>query len=81
MYNAERRKAEIQTIKELGKSIGYGNIMDIASALWALDLERMHGIKSGAHIPTVEPFLTGEGKEVARESLNFRLDELKHLGF
>ena len=81
MYNAERRKAEIQRIKELGKSIGYGNHMDIASALWALELERLHGIKGGAHIPTVEPFLTEEGKEVAKETLEFRLDELKHLGF
>lgn len=81
MYSAERRKAEIQKIKELGKSIGYGNLMDIASALWTLELERMHGIKSGAHIPTVEPFLTEEGKEVAKETLNIRVDELKHLGF
>lgn len=81
MYNEESRKAEIQKIKELGKTIGYGNIMDIASALWTLELERLHGIKNGAHIPTVEQFLTEEGKEVAKESLQFRLDELKYLGF
>lgn len=75
------RKSEILAVKELGTRIGYGNIMDIASALWTLELERLHGIKNGAHIPTVEPFLTEEGKEVAKESLQFRLDELRYLGF
>lgn len=77
----ERRKAEIQRIKELGKSIGYGNLMDIASALWALDLERKYGVKSGAHIPTVEPLLTEEGKQIAKDSMDARLSELKYLGF
>ena len=75
------RKSEILEVKALGERIGYGNMMDIASALWALELERLHGIKDGAHIPTVEPFLTEEGKEVAKETLEFRLNELKHLGF
>lgn len=79
MQKAERQK--YKKIKELGKTIGYGNLMDIASALWTLELERLHGIKNGAHIPTVEPFLTEEGKEVANESLQFRLDKLKYLGF
>lgn len=77
----ECRKEEIQSVKRLGELIGYGNIMDIASALWALDLERKHGIKCGMHIPTVEPCLTEEGKEMAKESLDFRLSELKALGF
>lgn len=77
----ERRKEEIQIVKNIGKMIGYGNMMDIASALWALDLERNHGIRGGAHIPTVEPFLTKEGKKNAKESLDFRMEELKNLGF
>lgn len=75
------RKSEILEVKALGERIGYGNLMDIASALWTLKLERTHGIKNGAHIPTVEPFLTEEGKESSKELLKFRLDELKHLGF
>lgn len=57
-----RRKEEIQRVKQLGEMIGYGNMMDIASALWALKLEKAYGFSSGAHIPTVEPFLTEEGK-------------------
>lgn len=75
------RKSEILLVKEIGERIGYGNMMDIASALWTLKLERLYGIKNGAHIPTVEPFLTEEGKETSKKSLDFRLYELKRLGF
>lgn len=68
----ECRKEEIQSVKRLGELIGYGNIMDIASALWALDLERKHGIKGGMHIPTVEPCLTEEGKEEGKRECDER---------
>ena len=75
------RKSEILEVKSLGERIGYGNMMDIASALWTLELERSHGIKSIAFIPTVETLLTKYGKETAKKSLDFRLYELKRLGF
>ena len=78
---SNRRKDEIQKIKELGEKIGYGNMMDVASALWALKLEKQYGTTYGAHIPTVEPFLTEEGKEEAKRDLDFRLSEIKSLGF
>lgn len=77
----QRRKAEIQRIKELGESIGYGNLMDVASALWVLDLERNNNPKCGAFIPTVELFLTEEGKKKAKKSMNIRIGELEYLGF
>lgn len=32
------QKDEIESVRTLGKLIGYGNIMDIASALWGIDL-------------------------------------------
>jgi len=51
------RSEEILAVKELGDKIGYGNMMDIASALWANMLEDSYGISSGAFVPTVLPLL------------------------
>ena len=42
---------EVRMVKELGERIGYGNMMDIASSLWAIDLEDVYNINSGAFIP------------------------------
>ena len=33
--NEERFKREVEAVKSLGDQIGYGNMMTIASALWA----------------------------------------------
>jgi len=49
----KRYKSEIEQVKELGERIGYGNMMSIASGLWALMLEKQYGITSGAFVPTV----------------------------
>lgn len=45
------RADEIQAVKELGERIGYGNMMDIASALWANKLEESGLPVSGAFVP------------------------------
>ena len=47
------RKAEILAVKQLGELIGYGNIMDIASALWAISLDKSIGYDGGAFVPVV----------------------------
>lgn len=66
----ERLKYEVQAVKTLGQSIGYGHLMQLASTLWADDLES-HGLpRSGAHVPTVMPLLTEEGKKIAENSDN-----------
>lgn len=72
---AVRRKNEIQSVLLLCEQIGYGNAMDIASALWTLKAGSMH------HVPTVAPFLTKDGLKHAKENLDFRLSELESLGF
>lgn len=66
-----RRLSEILAVERLCESIGYGNVMDIASGLWA--------IKEGSsmHVPSVEGYLTKEGKAVARAALNARIEEIK----
>jgi len=45
-------KIEVELVKTLGDKIGYGNMMSIASALWAIKLEDSGAPKSGAFIPT-----------------------------
>jgi hypothetical protein len=47
------RDREIKLVKDLGSLIGYGNMMDIASALWAEELEKSYNITMGAFIPAV----------------------------
>ena len=75
--NGNSRLDELLTVKQLGDKIGYGNIMDIASALWAKLLLDEYGIEGGCHLPTVEPYMTEEGKKVARSGLVARLQELE----
>jgi hypothetical protein len=57
------RSEEIRAIKALGERIGYGNIMSIASGLWAVMLEDSYGIDSGAFVPTVIPLLKEDERE------------------
>ena len=45
------RKDEILEVKKLGERIGYGNLMDIASALMSI---KSDGIEI-EHVPTVLP--------------------------
>ena len=69
------RKEEIARVEQLGEAIGYGNLMDISSGLWAL--------KEGnpMHMPSVKGFMTEEGKKVSLQQLDARLTELKKLGY
>jgi len=47
------RDKEIYLVQKIGDLIGYGNMMDIASALWAEELEKSYNITTGAFIPAV----------------------------
>ena len=49
----ERFKRECEEVKRLGDQIGYGNMMMIASALWAKMLIDEGGTDSGAFFPTI----------------------------
>lgn len=63
-------KDEVHVVKSLGQSIGYGHLMQLASTLWANDLES-HGLpRLGAHVPTVMTLLTEDGKKIAESSDN-----------
>ena len=51
--NEERLKREVEEVKRLGDQIGYGNMMTIASALWAKMLTDEWGRDDGAFYPTI----------------------------
>lgn len=69
------RESEILEVKALGERIGYGNMMDIASAIWAIE------VGHPMHMPSVEGFMTEKGKEVALHGIEARMEELKRLGY
>lgn len=51
---------EIFDVKELGDRIGYGHLMELASALWRYDLQS-HGHPSiGAFVPVIPRGFTNE---------------------
>lgn len=51
--NEERFKREVEEVKRLGDQIGYGNMITIASALWAKMLIDEWGTDNGAFYPTI----------------------------
>lgn len=72
------RKDEILAVKALGERIGYGNMMDIASALWSIKLSD-DGIERIMHVPTVEPCMKKKEWERTRNEVHFRVEEIKSL--
>ena len=61
-------KGEVLAVKQLGEQIGYGNMMSIASALWALKLTESGLPTSGAFIPTIAfDMKKKEGKRASEE--------------
>ena len=72
------RKDEILAVKDLGERIGYGNMMDIASALWSIKLSD-DGIERIMHVPTVEPCMKKKEWEMTRKAVHFRVEEIKSL--
>ena len=62
---------EIRLVDELGKQIGYGNIMNIASALWAKGLSDWDGIdiSDGAFIPVTFTMIKDDCREIAENSI------------
>ena len=74
-----RRKNEIIEVKALGERIGYGNMMDIASALWSMKLSD-DGILRIMHVPTVEPCMKKKEWERTRLQVLARINEIKTYG-
>lgn len=79
MINKYMRKQEIIAVKELGEVIGYGNLMDIASALWAMKLSG-DWVERIMHVPTIEPCMKKKEWERTREQVLGRAEEIKSYG-
>ncbi|PZT57413.1 hypothetical protein [Paenibacillus silvae] len=73
------RKAEIEAVKNLGEKIGYGNLMDIASGLWGISLEDKYGIKTGAFVPTVLPFINKKDRKIAEARFDSTMEHIREL--
>ena len=61
---------EIRLVQELGEKIGYGNMMEIASALWARKLNDYdgNGISVGADIPILFCAVNDQWWSIAKDS-------------
>lgn len=74
-------KSEILIVKTLGEQIGYGNLMDIASVLWAGNLQRYGNSDVGAFYPAMLTQLKDdELKEEAIQNRFRKMQLYKELG-
>jgi len=74
-------KHEVLHIKALGEMIGYGNIMDIASILWAEQLKRDGLPDSGAFYATIiSEIKEGRLKDTLIEERCQKIEYYKMLG-
>lgn len=57
----DREKAEILAVDSLGRQIGFGHLMSLATALWRRQLKKSgEHLMSGAFVPTVDLFVKDE---------------------
>ena len=70
------REEEIQEVKKLGERIGYGNLMDIASALMSM---KSDGIKI-EHASTVFPCIKKEEIAGIMQQVLQRVEEIRAYG-
>ena len=71
----KKYKAEILTVKALGDAIGYGNLMDIASVLWAENLQRNGEPDIGAFYPAILTQLQDD--ELKEEAIRNRFRKIQ----
>jgi len=57
----ENLAKEVIMVKEIGEKIGYGHLMELASALWRKSLKDKGLPESGAFIPSISEY--GENPE------------------
>lgn len=72
---------ECEEVKELGRKIGYGNMMTIASHLWAKNLRDTFGVDNGAFYPTLLMNMKdGELTELAKREREVYIEKFKKWG-
>ncbi len=78
--NKTKRMQEILKVKELGEKIGYGNMMDIASALWAIRATQEFRRETIAYVPAMESCMKKEAWNRTRKEILMRMEEIKGYG-
>ncbi|MBQ6855546.1 MAG: hypothetical protein IJO13_00410 [Lachnospiraceae bacterium] len=73
-----RREDEVLAVKELGQKIGYGNMMDIAQALWAIEESDGKTFRTG-HVATIKPFIKKKKWKDLKNEVKTRVEEILHL--
>lgn len=58
---------EVKAVKELGERIGYGNMMEIASALWRKSAKENSYPVSGAFVPTCLEFIKEDFQDLDKK--------------
>lgn len=48
---SDKLKRDVEAVRQLGSQMGYGHLMELASALWREDLQETLGFSSGAFVP------------------------------
>lgn len=73
------RPGEIVAVKVLGKQIGYGNMMDIASALWSIEESHRSGVEVICQVPTVLPCIKKREVKRVKNQVRARVGEIEAL--
>lgn len=68
MRDKEIIKTEVIQVKELGEKIGYGHLMELASALWRKSLQEKGYPTSGAFIPIIEALIVKDALDISKRS-------------
>lgn len=71
------RQCEIEAVRKLGEEIGYGNMMDIASALWAINMTMYTGKDAICHVPTILECMKKKDAKQKAEEVRCRVNEIK----
>ena len=56
--------SDIEKVKKLGDEIGYGHLMELASALWRKDMLEKNFPISGVFVPTIKGFIEKEYQKI-----------------
>lgn len=62
---------DIQAVKNLGERIGYGHLMELASAIWRKKLIDAGGHPSGAFVPTLIFSIREEDKKFTKKTMDY----------
>jgi len=82
MSNSTKIQLEIKAVKEIGEQIGYGHLMELASALWRKSLKVKGHPTTGAFVATILQCVEKEMAQKKEENNKFYDDLVeKYLAF